>query len=77
MKENKIIDVCEKYSKKLKKFHQADKKVYHIKWMIMKISEFIKENQQEKANRWLGFIQGVLWAMEIYTVDEMREHNRE
>ena len=31
----------------------------------------------EKAMRWLGFIQGVLWICGIYTIDEMREHNRD
>ena len=31
---------------------------------------------REKVMRWLGFIQGALWAMGIYTVDELRAHNK-
>lgn len=29
-----------------------------------------------KFDRWLGFIQGVIWAYKLRTVDEMREDNR-
>jgi hypothetical protein len=25
----------------------------------------------------LGFVQGILWVKKIYTVDEMREYNRD
>ena len=34
------------------------------------------EGELAKANRWLGFMQGVLWRSGIYTLDELREHNR-
>lgn len=30
----------------------------------------------EKAFRWIGFVQGVLWAHKIYSIDELREHNK-
>jgi len=26
--------------------------------------------------RWLGFIQGVLWASKAYTLAELKDHNR-
>lgn len=29
-----------------------------------------------KFNLWRGFVQGVLWSANIYTIDEIREHNR-
>jgi hypothetical protein len=32
--------------------------------------------KREKLMRWLGFLQGVLFAFGIYTVDEMRAHNK-
>ena len=34
------------------------------------------EEDWVKANRWLGFIQGVLWEHHIFTIDNMRDHNR-
>lgn len=44
--------------------------------MIPKIHAFILEGRREKAFRWLGFIQGILWVGEWYTIEEMAEHNR-
>jgi len=26
--------------------------------------------------RWLGFMQGALWVKGIYTIDELKAHNR-
>lgn len=31
---------------------------------------------REKAHRWLGFIQGVLWMSGVFTLDELKEHSR-
>ena len=31
---------------------------------------------RERLMRWLGFMQGVLWCKHIYSIDDMREHNR-
>lgn len=54
-------------------------KYKHILYMIHEIRTTIleKENDIEKANRWLGFIQGVLWAAGDYSISDLREHNRE
>jgi hypothetical protein len=30
---------------------------------------------REKAHRWLGFIQGVLWMAGVFTLDELKEHS--
>ncbi len=30
----------------------------------------------EKFQRWLGFMQGVFWVEGVFTLDEMRDHNR-
>jgi len=80
-----ILDVCEKYDKLL---HQKnieiieDNDTYgnldHIRWMLNKIIDSINDNKidSEKFNRWLGFIQGVLWSQEIRTINEMRKDNR-
>jgi len=49
----------------------------HAHWMCLEIPELLKtDNGFEKANRWLGFVQGVLWATGIYSIDAMRDHNR-
>ena len=43
-------------------------------------SEWLRVNagrsKREKAHRWLGFIQGVLWMAGCFTLDELKEHSR-
>ena len=75
MKEEKIINACKKYEKDLKELY-TDPDLHHMEWMTTQVPQFIKDGRKEKANRWLGFIQGALWAKRIYTIDEMKEHNR-
>jgi hypothetical protein len=33
-------------------------------------------SKREKAHRWLGFIQGVLWMAGAFTLNELKEHSR-
>lgn len=48
----------------------------HCLYMIDKLEDFITDNsKQEKAFRWLGFIQGVLWAHCMYTIEELKGDN--
>jgi hypothetical protein len=47
----------------------------HVEWMTHEALGFIKEGRLDKANRWLGFIQGVLWSQGIRTIDQMRQDN--
>ena len=49
----------------------------HIRWMINEIPSMLNiPCKMEKVNRWLGFIQGVLWLRGYYTIEEMKGHNR-
>lgn len=48
----------------------------HLFSMLKSMEDFIKENQKDKFFRWLGFMQGVLWLLGAYSLNELREHNR-
>ncbi len=48
----------------------------HIVWMCQETKNLVRGGETERAFRWLGFIQGVLWARGLYTINEMKEHNR-
>ena len=58
----------------------------HVRWMCDEIPNFLKTDQpfetetsiskREKAMRWLGFVQGVISAYDVLTVEEMKEDNR-
>lgn len=48
----------------------------HCHGMLDKMVEFVREGRMEKAFRWLGFIQGVLWATRVYPLTDLKNHNR-
>lgn len=48
----------------------------HIHWMCLQIPVFVHEQRIEKAMRWLGFVQGALWALGLSTVEEMKRDNK-
>lgn len=47
----------------------------HAKWMCLTASDRLLD--LERKNRWLGFIQGILFMSNIFTINEMREHVRD
>jgi len=65
--------------------HDAEKDsvctLCHVKWMLKEMSSWsrgtVKFSYKDKLQRWLGFVQGVFYVEDIYSIDEMREHNRE
>lgn len=48
----------------------------HAVWMLCKVPEFFETGREAKAMRWLGFVQGFIWARGYATIDEMKEANR-
>lgn len=53
----------------------ASSALCHAGWMCQEVIEFVEEDRMEKANRWVGFIQGIFWCHCVFTIDEMRQHN--
>ena len=52
------------------------KALAHCVSMLYEMKRFLREGRIDKVNRWLGFIQGVLWFCGIYTLNELKDHNR-
>lgn len=88
---DKIRELLILYEKKLKEeFNCEPRRANHLKsydfdeeaqlehcyWMIVNIALFLSEEKKEKAMRWLGFIQGVLWTNGIYKIHELKDHNK-
>lgn len=48
----------------------------HLAWMCKKGILLAEEGSLDKAFRWLGFVQGVLWALSIYPIHDLKNHNR-
>lgn len=34
------------------------------------------DRNREKLMRWLGFVQGAFWVCGVYSINQMRDHNR-
>lgn len=91
MTKDKIKEAVEFYEKCLLGYrtnrYTADKKILnfienknsileHCQYMISEIKTFLKQNRIEKSFRWLGFIQGCLWTAGIFSIDQIKDHNR-
>lgn len=89
MTKEKVQEVIDIYKETLEKLeakperHEIDgvpltrkEKLNHCYWMINEIESFLKEDRIEKAFRWLGFVQGILWSARLYTIPELADHNR-
>lgn len=48
----------------------------HCHYMLGKIDEFVHDDRIEKVFRWLGFLQGYLFATGQFTIGELEDHNR-
>ena len=48
----------------------------HVRWMCQRALSFVDEGNLDRAGVWLGFVQGVLWAMDRQTIAGMRDLNR-
>ena len=52
------------------------RRLSHLLWLSRDGLQLIEDNRREKAMRWLGFLQGALWGLEMATVDELKSMNR-
>jgi hypothetical protein len=48
--------------------------VSHCKFMCFESKKFADDNQVEKAMRWLGFLQGYLFSVGFFTLNDLKEH---
>ncbi len=50
--------------------------IAHMRYMIAEIPKLLEADKIEKAMRWLGFVQGVMWSLGIYNLETLRDDNR-
>lgn len=48
----------------------------HCHQMLDTMDSFVDEDRMGKAYRWLGFVQGVLWALGVYRLEDLMNHSR-
>jgi hypothetical protein len=89
MTPEKIRQTIEKYKTLFSKIPSAQhaddslsvgnyQQLQHCKWMLNKMEEMLKQtDNMAKFNRWLGFIQGVLWSQSVYSINDLKADNRD
>ena len=55
---------------------RPDEMLAHCAQMLPKMEQFLAEGRVGKVNRWLGFIQGVLWSRGLRSLDDLKNVNR-
>jgi hypothetical protein len=76
MTDDRILEVLDLYNRTLaSNYGDASLQLSHLGTMIPKMREMVAVGKREKVFRWLGFMQGVLWANGYFTIDELRAHN--
>ncbi len=51
-----------------------DMQLRHLLWMYYNMPQ--REDNPFKWNRWLGFIQGALWALRLLTITQCKDENK-
>lgn len=52
--------------------------IKHARWMMQEMIQRIEKNNETspgQADRWIGFIQAVLWVQGFYSITDMAAHN--
>jgi hypothetical protein len=91
MDKEQVIAALEKYEERLRGFNPERmsgdemmktiitlghrRALGHVAWMCTEAKTFVAEDRMEKAMRWLGFIQGVLWMTSFFSVSELKVDN--
>lgn len=53
--------------------------IKHALWMAQEMIRRLESGEEDtsgQADRWLGFIQGILWTHGIFSIDDMAEANK-
>jgi hypothetical protein len=48
----------------------------HTVWMVQQLLDDSEDWSDRKVNRWLGFIQGILWCTKFRGILELRDESR-
>ena len=77
MTTEKIISVMELYKHTLRRYKPVrfGTDSEHVRWMCDETIALAKAGRTEKAFRWLGFVQGVLWSSQWFTLKELKTHS--
>ncbi len=71
MTKEEVLNVARSYKDWL--LHETPLEFQHLVGMVPKMEEM---EDVEKLMRWFGFMQGVLWVSEEFTLEQLKGHNK-
>ncbi len=71
MTKDEALDLIDKYCSLVKELGGHNEVITGLR------SRFPEDGSEGKAMRWLGFMQGVLYITNIFTLDELKVHSRD
>jgi hypothetical protein len=71
MTKDEALDLVDQYCSLVKELGGHNEIVTGLR------SRFPEDGSEKKAMRWLGFMQGVLYITEIFTLEELKIHSRD
>ncbi len=72
MTKEEALDLIEQYCSLL----EEDSYEYHETMTGLR-GRFPEGGSENKAMRWLGFMQGSLWALGTFSLEELKRHSKE
>jgi hypothetical protein len=48
----------------------------HARWMCEETRRFVREGRFAKAYRWIGMVQGLLFMGGVFSIEQLKRHNR-
>ena len=84
MSEKHMLDLLSFYQTELIKlcnsvsydYYHKSHGLEHCFTMINPMRAMVYEKQYDKFNRWLGFMQGIFWLLNIFSLEQLKNHNR-
>ena len=71
MTKDEALDLMDQYCSLVKELGGHNETVTGLR------SRFPEDGSEKKAMRWLGFMQGILYITEIFTLEELKVHSRD
>ena len=71
MTKEQALELIKQYCKILENFREPDTVLTEL------VKRWPEDGSEAKAMRWLGFIQGALYAYGYYSLEEVKDHSRE
>ena len=60
----------------LRGLHDEQTQICHLKWMLDEVLDNGKDWDGTALNRWVGFIQGILWCVKFRSTLEISKENK-